>query len=304
MAFDLKVSTVIPAYNAERTIAETVESALAQGFGSHEILVVNDGSTDSTADILAKYQGAIRVVDQPNRGASAARNAGVSQARGKYVAFLDADDLWLQGKLETMVAALEERPSSVLAFSEYSTFGVKEYGNSSLGHAPSSQELMELPTIDTSTWVLPKSIFEHSGGFCTALADSAGQGFEDSWLLLMLREIGEFVYIPEVFTRYRINEGVENADKYGGKLSTFVSLANNRYGSGAKVLVRNVRKLQCGFLRSKLAHQLDRGERLAALWTLVRIARVRPAYLFEPEFMGRLCLPQNRRRLLQVFNWR
>lgn len=300
----IRVSTVIPAYNAERTIAHALESALAQTCDGHEIVVVNDGSTDSTAAILEKYRERIRVVNQPNRGPSAARNAGVAEARGTFVAFLDSDDLWLPGKLHTMLAALEKHPWASLAFSEYSIFSSAggEYDNSSLGHAPSRQELMEesLPSILTSTWVLPKATFEQSGGFCEALANSKGQGFEDSWLLLILSEIGEFVYVPEVFTRYRINENVENADKYGPKLFAFLSVAKGRYGSKSKALVRNAKKLQCQFLRSKLAHQIDRGERLAALSTFARMAKLRPAYLLGSEFMGRLRLPQNSWRVLRL----
>jgi glycosyltransferase involved in cell wall biosynthesis len=301
---DSKVSVVIPAYNAERTIGDAIESVLAQNCDSSEVIVVNDGSTDSTADILERYRGLIRVVNQPNRGPSTARNAGVAQARGKYVAFLDSDDLWLPSKLDTMVAALEQRPSATLAFSEYSIFSTAgaEYGNSSLGHAPSRQELMEqsLPPILTSTWVLPKRSFEQSGGFSEALADSSGQGFEDSWLLLILSEIGEFIYVPEVLTRYRIYENVESADKYGRRLSTFLSLAKGRYGRSGKPLVRNAKELQCRFLRSKMAHQIDRGERWAVLSTFARIAKLQPAYLLGPEFMGRLRLPQNTKRIRRL----
>jgi glycosyltransferase involved in cell wall biosynthesis len=298
----VRISTVIAAYNAERTITQAVDSALAQKCRAHEIVVVNDGSTDSTAVILQQYRERIRVINQTNRGASAARNAGVAQARGRYVAFLDSDDLWLPGKLNTMVASLERNPSASLAFSEYSIFsdaGV-EYGNSSIGHAPSRRELMEvsLPPILTSTWVLPKRAFEQSGGFCEAFR--GGQGFEDSWLLLMLSELGEFVYVPEAFTRYRIDENVENADKYGHALPIFLSLARRRYGRKSKALLRNTKNLQCRFMRSKLAHQMDRGERLAALLTLAQIAKLRPAYLLRPEFICRLWLPQNARRVLRL----
>lgn len=190
----------------------------------------------------------------------------------------------------------------VWRFSEYGTFtdGGVEYGNSSVGHSPSMRELMEisLPPILTSTWVLPKKTFERSGGFSGAFR--GGQGFEDSWLLLILRELGGFVYVPEAFTRYRIDEHSENADKYGRALSTFISLAKARYGIKSKALVRNAKNLQCRFLLSKLAHQMDRGERLGAFWTLSRIARLRPAYFVGPEFVGRLRLSQNAKRLWQL----
>ena len=147
-----------------------------------------------------------------------------------------------------------------------------------------------LPPILMSTWVLPRELFERSGGFCPAF--KGGQGFEDSWLLLILRELGEFVYVPEVLTRYRIDEHGENADKYGHALRTFITLAKERYGRDGSALVRNARNLQCRFLLSKLAHQMDRGERLGALLTLARIARLRPAYFLDSQFISDCGFPK------------
>jgi glycosyltransferase involved in cell wall biosynthesis len=292
------VSTVIAAYNAEHTISQTLDSALSQDWDGHEVVVVNDGSTDSTAAILEKYRKRIRVVDQPNQGAAAARNAGVTHARGKYIAFLDSDDLWLPGKLSTMVPALEENPKASLAFSEYSSVSETgaEYPGSFLGHAPSLAEMMiSLPPILTSTWVVPREMFQRSGGFCKAFR--GGQGFEDSWLLLQLRELGEFVYVPERLTRYLVLDGAESADKYSHALGTFISLVNDRYGKRGRSLVRAATSLQCRWMLSKIAHQMDRGDRFGALRTVIRIARLRPAYFIGSEFAARLFLPQNLKRV-------
>jgi glycosyltransferase involved in cell wall biosynthesis len=302
VAPDMRVSTVVAAYNAERTIAQALDSALAQNCRGHEIVVVNDGSTDGTAAVLEKYSGQIRIVDQRNQGAAAARNAGVAQTRSRYVAFLDSDDLWMPGKLNTMVAELERNPSASLAFSEYSIFAEPEVECriSSLGRAPSMRELIEmsLPPILTSTWVVNRDIFERSGGFCETF--KGAQGYEDSWMLLLLRELGEFVYVPEKLTLYRARNSGESADKYAPGLPIFIALAKSRYGAKSRALVRNARNQQCRFLLSKLAHQMDRGERLAGFWTLARIARLRPAYFFGPQLVGRLRLPQNTKRVLQL----
>jgi glycosyltransferase involved in cell wall biosynthesis len=293
-----KVSTVIAAYNAECTISETLESALAQECEDHEILVVNDGSTDSTAAILARFGRRIRVVNQANLGSGVARNNGVAHARGAYIAFLDADDLWLPEKLAIMISSLEEDPLTSLAFSEYRNFsrGGEEWGGSAIGHAPSMEELMDvgLPPILTSTWIVPRRTFERAGGFYPQF--KGGQGFEDSWMLLLLRELGEFAYIPDQLTLYRIGEGGENADKYALGLKSFVTLAKSRYGKRGKALVRNAKNLQCRWLLTKMAHQMDRGDRLGAIRSLARIAKIRPAYLFSSEFTTRLCLPHNLKR--------
>ena len=97
------VSVIIPTYNRAWVLKEAVDSVLAQEFGDFELIVVDDGSTDATAELLAAYADRVRVLRQTNRGVSAARNAGIAAARGKLIAFLDSDDLWLPGKLGRQV---------------------------------------------------------------------------------------------------------------------------------------------------------------------------------------------------------
>ena len=105
------VSVVIPAYNVEKFIALSLRSVLAQTFTDFEVLVVNDGSTDGTVAVAATFDDPrVRIVTQLNRGLAGARNGGIRAARGKYVAFLDADDLWLPAKLALHVAHLDARP--------------------------------------------------------------------------------------------------------------------------------------------------------------------------------------------------
>ncbi|NWG74970.1 MAG: glycosyltransferase family 2 protein [Rubrivivax sp.] len=104
------VSVVVPAYNAAWCVRKAIDSVLAQDWRDFELIVVNDGSTDDTAAVLAGYGSAIRVVDQRNGGMSNARNAGIRAARGEFIAFLDADDWWLPTKLGRQVALMRERP--------------------------------------------------------------------------------------------------------------------------------------------------------------------------------------------------
>ena len=104
------VSVVMPAYNVAWCIGRAVDSVLAQDFRPCELIVVNDGSTDGTGALLERYGAAITVINQENRGMSAARNAGIRRARGTYVAFLDADDWWLAGKLSRQVELMHGRP--------------------------------------------------------------------------------------------------------------------------------------------------------------------------------------------------
>jgi len=103
------VSVVIPAYNAEAYIAASVDSVLAQSYRDFELIVVDDGSADSTASRLAAYGDSLRCLRQANGGVSQARNTGVRASRGRLVAFLDADDVWLPEKLGKQMGALRDR---------------------------------------------------------------------------------------------------------------------------------------------------------------------------------------------------
>lgn len=104
-----RVSIVVPAYNAAWCVRRAVDSVLAQDYRDYELIVVDDGSHDDTAAILAGYGDAVRVVSKPNGGLSSARNAGIAAARGEFVAFLDADDWWLPSKLSRQVTLMESR---------------------------------------------------------------------------------------------------------------------------------------------------------------------------------------------------
>jgi glycosyltransferase involved in cell wall biosynthesis len=112
------VSVVIPTCNRAWCLGEALDSVLAQDFRDFELIVVDDGSTDGTAGLLAGYGDRIRVVSQENRGVSAARNAGIAAARGGLIAFLDSDDLWLPGKLAAQVAFFAAHPAALICQTE------------------------------------------------------------------------------------------------------------------------------------------------------------------------------------------
>lgn len=101
------VSVIITAYNASRWIAETISSVIAQDFNEYEIIVVNDGSTDDTEAVVSRFGEKVQCIRKPNGGQPSARNVGIRAARGKYLAFVDADDLWTKDKLRLQVELLE-----------------------------------------------------------------------------------------------------------------------------------------------------------------------------------------------------
>jgi glycosyltransferase involved in cell wall biosynthesis len=104
------VSVIVPVFNGERFLAEAIASAVGQTFEDLEVIVVDDGSTDATPAIIAGFGDRIRWARQANEGVAAARNRGHAMARGRYVAFLDADDVWLPEKIERQVACVETGP--------------------------------------------------------------------------------------------------------------------------------------------------------------------------------------------------
>jgi glycosyltransferase involved in cell wall biosynthesis len=110
MARGPTVSVLIPAYNASRFIAEAIQSVLAQTFPATEVIVVDDGSTDDTAEIVARFGGRVSCSRQTNLGVALARNHAIRRARGEYIAFLDADDVWLPHKLEKQLSLFRGAP--------------------------------------------------------------------------------------------------------------------------------------------------------------------------------------------------
>ena len=116
------VSVVIPAYNAGRTLAQTLDSVLAQTYPNIEIIVVNDGSTDATVDVLHAYATRVRAVHQQNAGLPKARNAGCLSAKGEFIALMDADDLCLPERIAVQVGALRGRPDALLCSADFSAF--------------------------------------------------------------------------------------------------------------------------------------------------------------------------------------
>ena len=117
------VSILIPAYNVEQWIAETLESALAQTWQNKEIIVVNDGSKDNTLAVVKRFESAIvKVINQENQGQSAAENRALKEAQGNFIAYLDADDLLAPDKIERQVHFLGSENSEFVAAGEWARF--------------------------------------------------------------------------------------------------------------------------------------------------------------------------------------
>lgn len=118
----MKVSVILPVYNQEKYVAESIESVLAQTFPDFEIIVINDGSNDDSQGVIEKYQGKIRIFRQENRGLATTLNRGLAEATGEYIAFIDGDDLWSKDKLEIQTGILDNNPDIDMTFGEMEQF--------------------------------------------------------------------------------------------------------------------------------------------------------------------------------------
>jgi glycosyltransferase involved in cell wall biosynthesis len=202
-----RVSVVVPVYNGAATIAEAIDSALAQTYAGREVIVVNDGSTDATAGVLRGYAERVSVIDRPNGGIAAARNTGVAAAIGEYLAFLDCDDIWMPTMVERAVAALDGDPDCVLAYTNCAVVDSDGHDlraaliGAGVDHAPSLDEMLSrLWPIMPSAVVMRRATFDACGGFSE---EFRSYGFEDVIFWLRAREQGPFHYLPECLVKWR-----------------------------------------------------------------------------------------------------
>jgi glycosyltransferase involved in cell wall biosynthesis len=207
------ISVVIPAYNAERTLAATLSSVVQQTVQDFEVLVVDDGSTDSTASVATEFRDErIHVVSRANGGHAAARNSGIAAATGRYVAFLDADNLWVPNKLERQMSWL--RQSSTSRALQSGTYFVRDdlavlYAEPCIS---SSDPLLDslcfrnLPDV-MSTLVAERALLEEIGGF-----DESLRILQDWDLAIRLARCGQLHSLPDPLSAYRLHSTNQSRD--------------------------------------------------------------------------------------------
>lgn len=197
-----RVSVIIPTYNRAWCLREAVDSVLTQEFKDFELMVVDDGSTDETPPLLQEYGDSIRVLHQRNRGVSAARNAGISGARGDLIAFLDSDDIWLQGKLAFQVEFFNRHPGALICQTEELWVKNGRRVNPGKRHRKRGGMIFEpslqLCLVSPSAVMLRRGLFDQVGFFDERLP--ACEDY-DLWLRVSCRFPVELIETPLIVKR-------------------------------------------------------------------------------------------------------
>jgi glycosyltransferase involved in cell wall biosynthesis len=201
------VAVIIPVYNGEKFIRRALDSVLKQTHPPAEIFVVDDGSRDSTREILAaEYGETVVVIAQQNGGPAKARNAGLREARSEFVAFLDADDWWEPAKLEMQLEALRRNPTALVNYTGIRL--VREVDGHTADELPVPPESLWPtlrwcnPGIPPSCVMVRRDVIEKVGGF-----NERQVGCEDWCLWFEIRANGPFCVCPEPLTDYRVSPG-------------------------------------------------------------------------------------------------
>jgi len=250
-----KVSVVIPAYNAERHIRETLDSVLAQTYRDFEVVVVDDGSTDRTREIVGSYGGPVRCIAQANAGPSAARNRGVREARGEFVAFVDSDDLWLREKLAEQVPLFDAdgRVGLVYCHVQRITADGQPLPTPQMPK-PTGQVFVDFlfrNHCPTSAAVVRRECFERCGYFPEDMVWA-----EDWHLWLRIARRYEFAAARRVLARHRVHSSAltrQYEKAYLGARSVLESALEEGDGPAA------------GAARRRGLHRLDRNQALSLL---------------------------------------
>lgn len=203
---ELTVSVIIPNYNYGRFLSQAIESVLSQSVPCKEIIVVDDGSTDNSLDILDRYKERVNVVRQSNCGVGFARNVGVHKSSGDIVAFLDADDYWFPQKIEKQVESFladEEIGLVTCGMQEFDGNGVilQNHNQSISGWVADKIAAFNNPIIASGSAIaIRRNVFEKAGGFDTRKELHPSEDWEFCYRIARVNKIA---FVPELLVHYR-----------------------------------------------------------------------------------------------------
>lgn len=236
------ISVIIPAYNAVKTIQETIESVLSQTFQDFEIIVIDDGSSDSTVEVVSSIQDdRLKVFSYPNAKQAASRNRGFAHSTGKYISFLDADDLWTPNKLESQLKALQDNPQAAVAYSWSHCIDEKGKFLREASHSTSSGDvyakLLLCDFLDNgSNPLIRRQALLEVGGFDESLPPAEDW---DMWLRLAARYHFVAVPYPHILYRQSPSSASANLRRMAAACERVIELAFDRAPDSLQHLKRH-----------------------------------------------------------------
>ncbi len=265
------VSVIIPTHNRAWCLREAVDSVLAQEFRDFELIVVDDGSTDETPQLLQEYRDSIRVLRQGNRGVSASRNAGVAAAGGGLIAFLDSDDIWLPGKLARQVDFFSRHPEALICQTEEHWVKNGRRVNPGKRHRKRGgmifEPSLELCLVSPSAVMLRRGLFDRVGLFDERLP--ACEDY-DLWLRVSCRYPVELIETPLIVKRGGHADQLSRAgglDRYRiesiAKLISGGTLTADQRRAAAAVLQQKCRVYAAGCRKRGRMAEAERYDRLS-----------------------------------------
>ena len=195
------ISSIVPVFNGERYLKEALDSIRAQTYRPLEIIVADDGSTDGTAAVMAGSGSEVRYLFQPNAGPAAARNLGLSTARGAFVAFLDHDDLWHPEKLARQMARFQARPDLDVCVTHARNVWSPDLTEAAVRYREHPRFAQALPGYVTSTLLARRTLFEEVGQFSPVLQHADGT----EWFLRATDRGAAMELLPDVLTYHRLH---------------------------------------------------------------------------------------------------
>jgi len=271
-----RVSVILPTYNRRSVLGGAIRSALRRIGGRDEIVVVDDGSTDGSAEAVRAIPGPIRLLRTERRGPAAARNAGIEAAAGEYLAFLDSDDEWLPAGLDEQVAALADGGAGL----SHAAARNVDLNGDPVERRPRRAlagdvlpELLRRNFVTTSTAVVPRAVLEAAGGFDEALGRSMDW---DLWIRIAERH--RFHYFPATVARYRFHDGqqIRDREEVDDCRRRILEKTLARYRKDRPELVPRVRRLLAYRLLRLGRLRLRKGDREGARASFRAAAAHRP----------------------------
>ena len=282
-----KVSVIIPTYNRENYISETIQSVLEQTYKDFEIIVVDDGSKDNTKKKLEQFGLKIKVIEQQNSERAISRNNGVKTASGEYLAFVDSDDIWLHDKLEKQIEVLDNNKDTILVYGKSLRINeqskkIKTAKRQLEGFSGSVfEKLLFRNFIVSATPVIKREYFEKTTGFETRYIP-----YEDWELWVRLSLLGKFYFLNTPVAYYRIHpeQSVKTALARVIERAT-ISLLEDSFK--LKLVSENIKRKALGLANLRFCYwYLLADETDKAKEKIKKAMNLYPQFLFDPRWHG------------------